>query len=309
MLTQIRGARGFTLIELLVVIAIIAILAAILFPVFATAREKARQSSCASNEKQLGIALIQYEQDYDESFPGGQGITATATGTIGFGWASSIYPYVKSTGVYACPDELKVVEPMNGGYGEYPVSYMFNSLLDYNTSGCAKGSVTALTSPAMTVLLCEGSSWGDITGNPERGLNYGAFSGGTYGAFQGFFECVTTGYYVFNNTAQQGFGTSPAGFPGYYFYGGGATQLQTGPMGGYTTANTTIGGSQTVTLTGRHTGCSNYLLADGHVKWIRPELVSVGITGAALSSSAQGAVGASCAGTGVSGISATFSPI
>ena len=61
--------KGFTLIELLVVIAIIAILAAILFPVFAKAREKARQASCASNEKQLGLAIIQYVQDYDETFP------------------------------------------------------------------------------------------------------------------------------------------------------------------------------------------------------------------------------------------------
>src|SRR5579872_7119000 len=97
--------KGFTLIELLVVIAIIAILAAILFPVFAKVREKARQTSCLSNEKQLGLGILQYTQDNDESFmPSDNG----AVGMNGHGWASRIYPYVKSTGVYSCPDDTYV---------------------------------------------------------------------------------------------------------------------------------------------------------------------------------------------------------
>lgn len=97
-----KKLRGFTLIELLVVIAIIAILAAILFPVFAKAREKARQTSCTSNEKQLALAVLQYVQDYDERFLIGNN---NGTSPAGEGWAGELYSYVKSTGVYACPDD------------------------------------------------------------------------------------------------------------------------------------------------------------------------------------------------------------
>ncbi len=84
---------GFTLIELLVVIAIIAILAAILFPVFAQAREKARQTSCISNEKQMGTAMMMYVQDYDESFPMLQYYDVNGLPII---WSSAIYPYVQN---------------------------------------------------------------------------------------------------------------------------------------------------------------------------------------------------------------------
>ena len=97
--------KGFTLIELLVVIAIIAILAAILFPVFAKAREKARQASCASNEKQLGLGFIQYTQDNDEEYPYNPNNPNLTGQTGNYGWAGPIYPYVKSTGIYKCPDD------------------------------------------------------------------------------------------------------------------------------------------------------------------------------------------------------------
>ncbi len=97
--TQFKSRKtAFTLIELLVVIAIIAILAAILFPVFARARENARRSSCTSNQKQIGLGILQYLQDYDENFPLATiGLTgATGTGTP-VGWADSIQPYLLAT--------------------------------------------------------------------------------------------------------------------------------------------------------------------------------------------------------------------
>src|SRR5665811_2289537 len=98
---QMSKRRGFTLIELLVVIAIIAILAAILFPVFAKAREKARQTACLSNMKQLGLGFIQYIQDNDSVYPCTNGNPNTTLPS----WDAQIYPYVKSTGVYKCPDD------------------------------------------------------------------------------------------------------------------------------------------------------------------------------------------------------------
>jgi prepilin-type N-terminal cleavage/methylation domain-containing protein/prepilin-type processing-associated H-X9-DG protein len=105
--------RGFTLIELLVVIAIIAILAAILFPVFAQAREKARQANCLSNCKQIGVASNMYIQDWDETFPGhdwtkGMGVWPLPDGRQykgHLGWPLVFYPYIKNLGVFRCPSD------------------------------------------------------------------------------------------------------------------------------------------------------------------------------------------------------------
>jgi prepilin-type N-terminal cleavage/methylation domain-containing protein/prepilin-type processing-associated H-X9-DG protein len=88
--------KGFTLIELLVVIAIIGILAAILFPVFARARENARRASCQSNLKQVGLAIAQYQQDYDEK-------TLAVDEPAGYSWFAPLQPYIKSAAVFRCP--------------------------------------------------------------------------------------------------------------------------------------------------------------------------------------------------------------
>jgi prepilin-type N-terminal cleavage/methylation domain-containing protein len=160
--------NGFTLIELLVVIAIIAILAAILFPVFAQAREKARQSACVNNMKQLGLAYIMYTQDNDELFAGSD--------DGGKGWAELIFPYVKSKGTYICPDDGD--SPLFAG-GEvesdfiksyYPdqVSYVVNVNISDPNPNMVNGfpppynpalpaTQNQLVSPASTVLLYEGS--------------------------------------------------------------------------------------------------------------------------------------------------------
>lgn len=111
--------NGFTLIELLVVIAIIAILASILFPVFAKAREKARQTSCLSNMKQIGLALMGYAQDYDE-----ENVKYAFGAGPDYYWRDAVYPYVKNSQIFACPSRKST--GWNGAYGTTSSSYGYN---------------------------------------------------------------------------------------------------------------------------------------------------------------------------------------
>ena len=137
--------RAFTLIELLVVIAIIALLAAVLFPVFQKVRENARRTACASNQKQLGLALLQYQQDSDETYPYG---TLLAPGaSFGMGWAGQTYGYVKSTEVFHCPDDPTQALHF-GAVTCFPVSYGING-------GLGGDTLHDLSAPASTVLLFE----------------------------------------------------------------------------------------------------------------------------------------------------------
>jgi len=120
MLSRHRTHRGFTLIELLVVIAIIAILAAILFPVFAKAREKARQTSCLSNVKQIGLGMMMYAEDHDECY-------MVVNHTSGYDWFPPLYPYVKNRQIFRCPSH-------RAGAGEPDTDYALNGLFAHGTS-------------------------------------------------------------------------------------------------------------------------------------------------------------------------------
>ena len=148
------GRSGFTLIELLVVIAIIAILAAILFPVFAQAREAARKSQCASNLKQLSLAIMQYTQDYDEMYPMGYyGFSASGTS---LSWATVTQPYIKNSGVFKCPSAPLVTGNTPGV--TFPVTYAYNYYIGGNNNpsgGIMTASLPQVNKPADTVLVAD----------------------------------------------------------------------------------------------------------------------------------------------------------
>ncbi|MDR3710878.1 MAG: DUF1559 domain-containing protein [Capsulimonadaceae bacterium] len=279
---------GFTLIELLVVIAIIAILAAILFPVFATAREKARQSSCTSNQKQLALGLLQYLQDYDETFPSGQAgyiSSGNLLSAMAEGWAGQVYPYVKSTSVYVCPDDTST--PKDAGYSSISYAYNFNFVTPTNPSATSltwqqlvPAIASQLAAPTSTILLYE-----------VQGYEWSASSARDVSSPTGVGVChfgsndspATT----YTDTTLLMSSTDPL-YCGYSNPG----KASSSP------ANNHIMGQ-------RHSGGSVFVMADGHVKWIRPELVSVGMT--AVDSTATGnVIPAAVPATSLGSFTATF---
>ena len=160
-----RANRGFTLIELLVVIAIIALLAAILFPVFARARENARRASCQSNLKQLALGIHQYVQDYDENFPRVYTITSgNWAGGDWKGWATMVEPYVKSEQVYACPSRANKAnynanQYYRGGGSGYGLTYASNNPLSGLTSfGYDESGIGGATQPSLKSSAIERSA-------------------------------------------------------------------------------------------------------------------------------------------------------
>jgi len=223
--------KGFTLIELLVVIAIIAILAAILFPVFAKAREKARQASCLSNMKQLGMAMVMYKDDYDQKYPGayvgpyspslGDPSANGGSETYTYWW-QLVIPYIKNQRVLMCPS----------GYS--PIN-MFSDVIVYNYGGF------------------------DWPGNVKVSYIYNSYIGVYMNHWLG-----AGGYdYVTAEGASDSMIDEPANtfilwdsdYPGY-------------PTDdGHYPGDSLAGWSRGRTNTPRHNGGDNYAYCDGHVKW------------------------------------------
>ena len=152
---------GFTLIELLVVIAIIAILAAILFPVFARARENARRASCQSNLKQIGLGIMQYSQDYDEQMVPAYLINGGGTG-VHIHWRTLIHPYVKSTQLFACPSNTINSTTANDCQTVlFPSGYASNTTNNGWTAsmpripGSTNVSLASFTESARSILISE----------------------------------------------------------------------------------------------------------------------------------------------------------
>lgn len=271
---------GFTLIELLVVIAIIAILAAVLFPVFAQAREKARQSSCLSNEKQLSLAFLGYQQDYDETFPTG-GVLAYNGGGIDTNnsWPKMVLPYIKTLSVYRCPDDD--LEDPSGSYSFIgkgnAISYNVNAFArDYAAFGvgaqnmpvgpispscdptgvktyapCYPPRPTAkINQPAATVLICE-------VYNSDM---YKKYATGNASWFQSFPMTWRAGKGYFTT---QG-GNTPDGS---------LLSSTTHPVGN--TSNPIYDGLNAYgNVSAHHNGLSNFAFCDGHVKAMRPDMTN-----------------------------------
>ena len=269
-------ARAFTLIELLVVIAIIAILAAILFPVFAAAKNAAKGAACLSNVRQLGTALALYGGDYDGANPiirecGGLTLPACVPGKLTLGWMDLMQPYVKSAAVFKCPSDGTPVVPvpaslLSGGAlgyvfgdserrlgGQNRSSYARNMNLANNGSFTANESAVAYPSATITLYDFAPNSGGGIGGGPS--VNVGVEQRGA-------------SYNISRNpkTQPSGPGCVPGDLANYdptvSYYGNLTPDQQAFERSGWSSE--------------RHTGGASYVFADGHAKRLKPTAVRGG---------------------------------
>jgi prepilin-type N-terminal cleavage/methylation domain-containing protein/prepilin-type processing-associated H-X9-DG protein len=249
---KVRRASGFTLIELLVVIAIIAILAAILFPVFAQAREKGRQASCMSNLKQLGLATLQYVQDYDETYP--LAAQRRANGDMWREtWATVQQPYIKNLLVFRCPsdgrEEARSGEEWRGVGLSYAPNMIYNR--DWNFAGLfgvmefennpghfwskQSKAIAEVRYPAETIMIAERHNE-EVVAKGAPG-NMSTFTAGFLGRLN-----YMDSWLCFSQT--------PDGSAG---------------------ANAAYPNGRSGAVTVKHSGMSNFCFADGHVKAMKPE--------------------------------------
>ena len=284
--------RAFTLIELLIVIAIIAILAAILFPVFAAARENARATTCANNLKQLGLAFTQYAQDYDETYP----IDVSGVNGVWIGWDTLVSPYVglqanyTATGTnaaptsafYLCPDDT--LPHYNGGSTSQTVEgRSYAEAAELYDGGFAHACITGtcyysvgggqvfpgrqtseFPSTSTTFMLVEQHSIGNFMGSSNFFYCFGPF-----------------------NSIEPGGGIA------------GSTSSDTQDCAGYVSGTSVTYSCTTAQAleAPSHKGGWNYLYVDGHVKWLLPNQTLGHSTGQIIGHSLNNAVSLMCQGT------------
>jgi len=263
-----RNIQGFTLIELLVVIAIIAILAAILFPVFAQAREKARQTQCLSNVKQIGIAVMMYVNDYEQTYPTAYSYkngTSSANGYIH--WSGVVAPYIKNWKIFECSSHPeKGFPPTNGssfdntGFDDQApkLAYICNEFvfprkkLAANMMNCNVITEGSIDVPADVIIITE------ITGKMGNLAGTSATGGAAANKSHRPTNAVMT---------SQGGGALDAEADGYY------TPYAITPAIAKSAIATGGESSERIAYTDpeRHTGGANYVFADGHAKFYKLE--------------------------------------
>ena len=286
--------RAFTLIELLVVIAIIAILAAILFPVFAQAREKARQTSCLSNQKQLGLGVMQYVQDYDETYPMAyyyKNNTATTNGGSAGGyvtWTVLLQPYVKNAQLFVCPsDASKGMLPDNppcanftdtttlGCEAQVPrLSYIPNAAIMPRKRGPQDApnvvAMAAVDNSADVISLAEMTGQANCIQLGSTGQVNNEQRAKSHRPTNALMRTASGGQYAGQSAADATgpiFAITLAGATGAEGWGGPADSYAITNAAGCRGTKADVGLHIRFMEPGRHAGGSNYSFADGHSKF------------------------------------------